>query len=172
VVRGTLLGAALAVAFIGATPGLASALPGDHADGTTVANVGVEAGITLTGLTPSFLLTGTPGQTVTADGAVTFNVETNNVAGYGVTVQSATPTMVPADAVTNTDVIQISDLTVRETATSTFTPVSDVAVVTVHSQAERSANGGDDLSNDYEMNIPVVNADTYAATLDYVATTL
>jgi hypothetical protein len=41
-----------------------------------------------------------------------------------------------------------------------------------HSQSTRSANGGDDLSNDYQLRVPVVNEDTYSATLDYVATTL
>lgn len=172
ILRGTLLGAALAVAFVGANPGSASAQ--DSGD-STVGNVAVEGGITLTGLTPSFTLTGTPGETVTGDGAVEFNVETNNVAGYAVTVQSAAATMLPANTVTNTDSIAIGDLTVRESGAGAFTPMTASgagAPVVVHTQATRSANGGDDLSNDYQINVPTVNVDTYSATLDYVATTL
>jgi hypothetical protein len=143
----------------------ASAAPG----GSTVANVGVASGITMTGLTPSFTLTGTPGQTVLGAAAVTFNVETNNVTGYSVTVHSTTATMAPADVVGNIDTIPIAALTVRETGTSAFTPLS-TGTVLVHSQAVRSANGGDALSNDFQIRIPVVNADTYSATLDYLAT--
>jgi hypothetical protein len=142
----------------------ASAAPG----GSTVANVGVDSGITMTGLTPSFLLTGTPGQTVTGLNEVTFNVETNNPTGYSVTVQSQTASMAPAGA-GNLDTIPIAALTVRESNSTLFTPLS-TGTVTVHTQAGRSANGGDALSNDFRIRIPVVNADTYSATLDYVAT--
>jgi hypothetical protein len=172
IVRGTLLGAALAVAFVGANPGSASA---QESGDSTQGNVAVEGGITLTGLTPSFTLTGTPGETVTGTGVVEFNVETNNVAGYAVTVQSAAPTMLPADQVANTDFIAIGDLTVRETGAGSFTPMTAAGAgspVLVHTQAVRSANGGDNLSNDYEINVPTVNVDTYSATLDYIATTL
>lgn len=158
--------AALAVAGFVATmvaAPAAYAAPG----GSTVANVGVDSGITMTGLTPSFLLTGTPGQTVTGLNKVTFNVETNNAAGYSVTVQSRTDAMA-ASGSGNLDTIPIGDLTVRESDTTGFTPLS-TDTVTVHTQAERSANGGDELSNDFRIRIPVVNADTYSATLDYVA---
>jgi hypothetical protein len=170
-VRGSLLGAALSAALVGALPSSASA---QESGDSTVANVAVDTGITLTGLTESFTLTGTPGETVTEASAVVFNVETNNPAGYSVTVQSATPTMAPA-GVGNTDSIAIADLTVRESGSGAFQPMTSDgagAPVMVHTQDERSANGGDDLSNDYEMNIPTVEQDTYSATLDYVAATL
>lgn len=168
-IRGTLLGAALAAGLIGFLPGSASA---QESGDETEANVAVLGGITMTGLTESFTLTGTPGQTVTEDGVVTFNVETNNVGGYGVTVQSQDATMLPANTVTNTDSIEIADLTVRETGDTAFLPLSSTAPVSVHTQTVRSADGGDELSNDYEIRVPVVNVDTYSATLDYVASTL
>jgi hypothetical protein len=167
-IRGTLLAGAVAAAFIGATPGSASA---DTSPGTTDAHVAVQPGITLTGLTSSFTLTGTPGQTVATDpGDVVFNVETNNVAGYTVTVQSEAPNMVPA-IVSNADVIAIGDLTVRNSE-GAFQALSADDAVLVHTQPGRSANGGDALGSDYQIRIPVVNADVYSATLDYVATTL
>jgi hypothetical protein len=165
--RGTVLAALVAAGFattVAFGASAASAAPG----GPTVANVGVDSGITMTGLTPSFLLTGTPGQTVTGLNKVTFNVETNNPTGYAVTVQSRTATMA-ASTTTNLDNIPIAALTVRESNTSVFTPLS-TGTVTVHTQALRSANGGDALSNDFQIRIPVVNVDTYSATLDYLAT--
>jgi hypothetical protein len=170
VIRGTLLGAALSAAFVGAMPGSASA---DDSGDTTDANVAVLSGITMTGLSESFLLTGTPGQTVTTDdGDVTFNVETNNVAGYVVTVQSQDPTMLPADTVANVDFIPIADLKVAVAGSGEFQAVSSADPVLVHSHPGRSENGGDDLADDYRIRIPVVDADTYSATIDYVATTL
>jgi hypothetical protein len=80
--------------------------------------------------------------------------------------------MLPADTVANTDAIPIADLTVRETGDTVFLPMSSTDPVSVHTQTGRSANGGDELSNDYEIRVPVVNVDTYTATLDYVASTL
>ncbi len=169
-VRAGIVGIAMAASFA-AIAGPASAAPGDTSGQATVAHVAVTSGITMTGLTPSFTLTGAPGATVSGPAAVTFNVETNNVAGYAVTVQSTTATMDPALG-GNLDTIPIADLTVRETGGGAYTPVSDLTTVTVHTQPGRSANGGDALSNDFQIRVPVVNADTYSATLDYVATTL
>ena len=137
----------------------------------TTANVEVSSAITLTNLTPTFTLTGIPGQTVdNVLAPVTFNVLTNNTAGYAVTVQSETATMVPAIA--NGDSIAIAALGVRETGTTPYSPMSSTVPVTVHSQDTRSGLTGDALSNDYQITIPNVNSDTYTATLDYVATTL
>jgi len=170
-IRNSLIGAAAAALCLGALAAPASADPLTSGQSTT-AHVGVTAGITMTGLTPSFTLTGTPGSTQTGVGAVTFNVETNNVAGYAVTVQSTAATMLPADTGANMDSIPIAALTVRETGGSTFDGLSSTAALQVHTQAERSANGGDSLSNDFRLRIPVVNADTYSATLNYVASTL
>ena len=149
----------------------ASAAPGNHSDDTTIANVQVTTAIVLSGLTPQFTLVGIPGATVLGNGEVTMNVETNNLAGYAVTVQATTPTLV-ATAAGNGDSIPIGALSVRETNVSGFTAMSDIVPATVHSQSVRSAQGGDDISNDYQVVIPFVNEDTYTATLDYIATTL
>ncbi|HYQ62516.1 hypothetical protein [Actinophytocola sp.] len=170
VLRGV-LGATAVAALAGAMSGTAAAAPGETDTGTTTANVAVNSAIALTGATPSFTLTGLPGATVTTNGAVTFNVETNNLAGYAVTVQSQTTTMTPGVA-GNTDSIPIGALSVRETDGTAFIPVSGTAPVTVDAKDTRSAQGGDALSNDYEIVIPFVNEDTYSATLDYIATTL
>jgi hypothetical protein len=168
--RGVVFGAAAAAAVC-MTAASAAAAPGDTDIGSTEANVEVTTSIALTGLTESFTLTGIPGATVTGLGAVTLNVETNNLAGYAVTVQSAAATMAAA-APANTDSIPIGALSVRETNETTFTPMSATGTALVHTQANRSAEAGDALSNDYEVVIPFVNEDTYTATLDYVATTL
>lgn len=165
-------GAAATAAIIAVTGLSASAAPGDTADGSTVGNVTVQSAISLTALTPSFNLTGLPGATVLGTAATTFNVETNNIGGYAVTVTAATASLLPADTTANPNVIPISALSVRETGTTPFTPVSNVTPTTVHTQPTRSAEGGDTLSNDYRVVIPFVNEDTYSVTLDYVATTL
>jgi hypothetical protein len=145
---------------------------GEQDTGSTDASVEVAAAITLTGLPAGFTLAGSPGATVsTGVTPVTFNVETNNIGGYAVTVQGATATLV-GGVVTNTDSIPIGALSVRETGQTTYTPLSSTVAVPVHSQTDRSAEGGDDLSNDYQVVIPFVSSDTYTATLDYVATTL
>jgi hypothetical protein len=166
-VRGSIVATALAVAAVGMSAGSASADP----DGDTTANAVVQSGITLTALTPAFTLTGTPGATVATTTPVTYNVETNNVTGYTVTVQSATATMLPADTVANPDTIPIGDLTVRESLTTAYTAVNATTGVIVHDQDGRSANGGDALSTDFQMRIPTVNADTYSVTLNYLAAT-
>ncbi len=161
-------GAAL-LAFGATAPAMAA--PGDTSTDTTIANVEVNSAIVLTGLTPAFTLVGLPGATVTGDNAVAFNVETNNAGGYAVTVQAQEDSLDPADA-DNVDVIPIGNLRVRESGTGAFTSVTDAAPVTVHTQAVRSDEGGDDLSNDYQVSIPFVASDTYSVTLDYVATAL
>jgi hypothetical protein len=162
---------AFAAASVGMVAGPAAAAPGDTSSDTTVANVEVSTAIALTGLTPAFTLNGVPGGTVSEVGVVTFNVATNNFAGYSVTVHSNTATML-ANTSANTDSIPIAALTVRESGTVPYAPMSSTSAGTVHLQNERSASGGDDLSNDYLVGIPFVNEDTYTATLDYVATTL
>jgi hypothetical protein len=164
-----IVAATVAAAFTGAMGGSASAA-GQSAENTT-ANVTVSSGITLlTGLTPSFKLAGAPGTVVTGAAAVQFNVETNNVAGYAVTVQPAKDVLLPILG-GNPDFIPIGALTVKGDS-ATYTPLSFTTPVTVHSQPDRSANGGDALTNDFQIRIPVVNADTYRATLNYIATTL
>ena len=168
-----------AAMFVGIAGVPAFAAPGITDDGTAQANVVVQSAISLTMIDNVFTLTGVPGSTQSEDGAVTYNVETNNALGYSVTVQAATATMVGTVTVGNGDTIPSTALTVRKTGTTPFTPLSYVgqtgagsAAVPVHSQATRSADGGDDLSTDYQILIPFVNEDTYTATLNYVATTL
>ena len=140
-------------------------------------NVAVGSSISLTGLTPSFTLTGLSGATVAGLDAVAYNVATNNLAGYAVTVQSQTATMV-ADTAGNTDSIPIGALSARDgaaTGTFTYAPVAGPAATdgtTVHTQPTRSAEGGDNLTTDFQVVIPFVNSDTYDATIDYVAATL
>lgn len=167
VLRGAASAAAVAALAV-VMSGTASAQP---VEDDTVGNVEVSSSIALTFLSEDFWLTGVPGATVLGDGAVSFNVQTNNLAGYSVTVQSETATMTPA-AVGNTDAIPISALSVRDGDATVFTPVSSTAPTTVHTQATRSADGGDALVNDYQVVIPFVNADTYSATLNYIAATL
>jgi hypothetical protein len=160
--KGGIIAAALVAAALGGTAGSASA--DDNMD--TTANAVVESGITLTALTGSFDLTGTPGATVQSV-PVTYNVETNNPTGYTVTVLSASSTMDPA--VPNGDSIPIADLTVRETGPGAYSAVSSTVGVPVHTQSARSANGGDNLSSEFQMRIPTVQAATYSATLNYLA---
>ncbi len=163
-----------AAAFIGIAGVPAFAAPGDTSIGSTVANVEVGSTIALTGLTPAFTLSGNPGATVTGLTEVAMNVQTNSLAGYSVTVQAASATLTPTTVSTpaNPDSIPIGALSVRETGTTPFTPLSSTAPVTVHGQDTRSAAGGDTIENDFQVVIPFVNEDTYAVTLNYVATTL
>jgi hypothetical protein len=163
-----LLTSGLAISGLAAMAGPASAQTSSGQ--STTAHVSVNPGITMTGLTSSFLLSGAPGATITLPTAVSYNVETNNVAGYAVTVESVGATMIGTGA--NVDTIPIADLTARDSGAGTYSALSNAAATTVHTQATRSANGGDNLSTDYQIRIPVVNADTYSATLNYVASTL
>ena len=137
--------------------------------GSTIANVTVGSTIVLSNLTPSFTLTGNPGDTPSAH--VTMTVTTNNFAGYTVTVQAASATLAPTIGGSNAS-IPIADLDVRETTVGTYGPMSSLTPVQVHSQSVASASGGDTVSNDYQMTIPFVRADTYTVTLNYIATTL
>jgi hypothetical protein len=160
---------AMAVLTLGAMAGNASAATDI---GSTTANVQVSSSIVLSGGTAALTLTGAIRATVTQNAAVTMNVETNNLAGYTVTVQSSTATLAPpVHTIVNPDSIPIAALTVRETGGSAFTALSNSAPVTVHTQTVRSANGGDTVSNDFRVVIPFVNQDVYSTTLNYVATT-
>jgi hypothetical protein len=139
--------------------------------GNTTANVQVNSVITLSSLTSSFTLTGDPGATKSQNGAATMKVFTNNLTGYVVTVQAGAATLSAATP-GNTDSIPIASLQVRETGGVAFVSLSNVAAVPVHTQLTPSAIGGDNLSNDYQVVIPSVAADTYSVVLTYVATAL
>jgi uncharacterized repeat protein (TIGR01451 family) len=125
--------------------------------------------VTLTGLTPSFTLSGLPHTTVGADGAVTMTVTTNSAGGYQVAVHGAGPLLIGADP-TNPATIPLSNLRVRESGTSLFQALSSDSAVVVHDQDRPSAPQGDAVSNDYEIDIPFVPPDTYSGTLEYVVT--
>jgi hypothetical protein len=166
-----LLGAAAVLALLGSIATPASAAPGDTSvPSSTTANVEVGSVISLVGLTSSFLLSGLPGDTTSAGGAVSFNVETNNLAGYEVTVASPTGALVGTDPA-NTDTIQSDALSVEDSITGGYQPVTTAGVV-VETHDSRSADGGDVYNHDYRIVIPFVNADTYTGELDYLATTL
>lgn len=170
-VLGGLIGATAITAATVGMAGQAFALPGQSDTGSTTANVAVGSAITLTVNTPSFVLSGLAGATVTDLNAVSLTVDTNNLAGYAVTVEAAADVLAPT-ATGNTDSIPIGALSVEENGAGPYTPLSSTIATTVHTQAFRAAPGGDALSNDYQVVIPDVNEDTYTATLNYVATTL
>ena len=130
--------------------------------GNTTANVDVTVGIVLSGLTPSFTLTGAPGATPTAN--VSYTVTTNNPAGYSVSVLPNDPFLAPT-AVGNTDSIPIADLLIGGVA---MTGGSDI----VQTKNAPSAALGDPYTDVYSITIPFVTPDTYTQTIAYTATTL
>jgi len=124
--------------------------------------------ISMSGLTPSFTLTGPPNSTVTQNGAVTMTVTSNS--GYSVTVQARTGSLTGATP-GNTATIPIGSLQARESGSSLFQALSATSPLVVHQQAGPSASGGDPVSNDYRVQIPALPSDTYSVTLDYIAAT-
>ena len=164
------LGVAVAVTLPAAQALAAPAAAPVSASGTTQANVAVSATIALTDLTPSFTLSGLPGDTPTDDGAVTMNVMTNNATGYNVTVESLDPNL----SNSGPNNIPVTDLQVDDGysgGTAGWLPLSSTAPVQVFSQATPSSDTGDTIVNDYRMTIPSVPAGTYSGTLNYVAST-
>jgi hypothetical protein len=138
--------------------------------GNTTANVTVASTITLSSLTGSFTISGNPGATSTKTSAVSMNVLTNNLTGYQVTVKAASTTLTGSTG--NTDTLPVTDLKVRESGGVTYAPLNAVTSAIVHSQLTRSGSSGDTITNDYQVDIPFVNADTYSVTLNYVASTI
>jgi uncharacterized repeat protein (TIGR01451 family) len=153
---------------ISATPGSTCAT-GIEPLCTTTTTVSARS-ITLSGLTPSFTLTGLPNSTVRANGAVTMTITTNSPGGYLLTVRARNPVLTGATA-GNLDTIPIGNLFVRdsESITQAFQSMSDGTSNTVHDQQSVSAPGGDAVGNDFKIDIPFVAADTYSATLEYIA---
>ncbi|WP_375433283.1 fibronectin type III domain-containing protein [uncultured Friedmanniella sp.] len=125
--------------------------------------------IGLIGLTPSFTLTGSPGSTVTVDNAVVLTVDTNSLAGYGVTVQGTGGALEPRTA-GNADEIPLDQLRVRESGDSAFTPLSAESPFVVHRRDVASDLSGDQVSNDYQVSVPFVASDTYETQLEYIVT--
>ena len=153
----------LAVAGIG----IAAFAAGPASAAGTTANVGVGNVLTLSGLTAAFTLSGAPATTQTGLSAVTMNVKTNNRTGYNVTVQAAAASLIGA-TVGNTDTIPVSSLTVKNNL-GVYTAMSNSAATTVALTAAKSIGTGDTVTNDYQVVIPWVNADTYSVTLNYIA---
>jgi uncharacterized repeat protein (TIGR01451 family) len=122
--------------------------------------------IGISGLTESFTLTGLPTTTVTSNGVVTMTVTTNSTAGYTVSVEAQTPTLTSTDP-GNDDFIPITDLRVRGSGDTTFVPMS-VDPLVVQNQNSATPPSGDAVSNDYQVDIPFVNGDTYGGTLEYI----
>ena len=54
--------------------------------------------------------------------------------------------------------------------TGGFIPVSSALPVQVYTKAAPSETTGDVITNNYQMTIPNVRADTYSVTLSYVVT--
>lgn len=168
-VRRAVAAAAGAAALTAGIAGAASAAN----NGSTTANVVVESAITLTGLTPSFTLTGIPGQVVTTVSqtqTVRYNVATNNTAGYSVTVTPAANALT-ASTSGNSDTIPVTDLYVTRDGGYTAFIDSSTPIV-VHTSTGPTTSAGDDLNSDLGLQIPYVKNDTYSATLNYLASTL
>ncbi|WP_204358631.1 hypothetical protein [Streptosporangium sp. 'caverna'] len=157
---------------VGQMSGQMTTAQADTSTDTTVANVEVGLAITLTELTPTFTLSGNPGDTVTDPDAVTMRVTTNNFAGYTVTVQPTAPNLTPSIG-SNTDVIPMNLLEVSgPIQAGAYVPLNPAAPVQVARKDERSVDDGDVITNGYRITIPAVRPDTYSGTLLYAATTL
>lgn len=163
-----LLTTATAAAFVGAASLSASAAPAN--EDSVVANVGVSSVITLNVTQSDFDLNGIPESRVVGDDAVTGTVTTNSATGYTVSVQAAADNL-HASAAGNLDSIPIAALQVVD-AEDDYVPLSNTTSVITHTQATRSALTGDAFSDDYRVDIPDVNSDTYSVTLNYTATAL
>ncbi|WP_218158700.1 hypothetical protein [Streptosporangium canum] len=155
---------------MGETSSAAKAAPGDTDSDATVANVVVTGAITLTNLTSSFTLTGSPGQTVDTADPVDFTVTTNNFAGYTVTVFPAAGELLGTAG--NPETIPTGSLLVERIPGGPFVPLARGTPVEVFRKTAPSAADGDDFSHDYRITIPFVRPDTYSGTINYVATTL
>jgi len=107
--------------------------------------------------------------TVGRTGAVTLTVTTNSPTGYTVGVSARGPALVPP--VGNPDRIPVSNLHVRRTGDTTYQSLVDGLPVLLDVRAGPSRPTGDLLSNDYEIDIPVVRPGLYTITLDYIVTT-
>ena len=161
-------GSALTTASIGLTALAGVPQAAAASSGTTTANVAVGSEIALSALTPSFTLSGLPGESPETDYVVGMKVDTNNATGYTVTVTAA-GNLTGTGA--NTTTIPVNDLQFRESGTAN--PFTGLATTpqTAHTQTTPSITGGDQVSTDYRITIPTVPTDTYTTTLTYTATT-
>lgn len=123
------------------------------------ANSEVKNVIELTADDEAFTLSEAPGATASASSSLT--AKSNNEAGYNITVEADAAAL--SGTGTNADTIPVSALEVGGAA------VSDSEAVQVHTQGEKSAEAGDTVTADYEMEMPFVNADTYSVGLTFTA---
>jgi hypothetical protein len=161
-------GAAVLGAGLSASPARA-----DDDTGTTTVNVEVGSTIALTDLSPSFTLSGNPGDTVSTGATpVTMTVTTNNFAGYTVTVEPATANLVGAIP-GNTDTVPADDLEVDGPAQGgDYENLVFGTPRTVATKASASDPDGDTVINNYRLTVPFVRDDTYSGSLNYIVTTL
>jgi hypothetical protein len=164
-VKKKLFGAVTMVVGLGVASSAAVPAFGQTVDDTT-ATVSVNSILTLSGLTEDFTLLGDPSTTAEDTGAVSMNVLTNNLTGYTVSVQADAASLTGATT-GNSDTIPIANLKTKNTS-GTYTGLSDTAALTVASSDTKTLELGDTVSNDYSVDIPWVNADTYSVTLDYI----
>ncbi len=153
---------------ISTSPG--STCPAAATDPRCTTSTAVDAStLTLTGLTPSFTLTGLPNSTVQQEGAVTLTVTTNSPGGYTVLVRGTDQQLRAANG--SSDTIGLERLGVRASGSGDpFQPLSSDPGVVVHSQNRASGPGGDAVSNDYQVRVPFVDSDRYSTTLEYIVT--
>ena len=124
--------------------------------------------LTLSGLTPSFSVTGTPNSQVAQDGAVVMTVFTNSATGYLVSVRAVSDRLTAATP-GNDESIPVGLVNVRGDAQrGEFVPLSEDTPVVVENRIGASSPGGDAVSNDYRVDIPFVTPDTYTGTLEYI----
>ncbi len=147
-----------------------STCPDDAANARCSTSTAIDdSTLTLTGLTPSFTLTGPPDSTVEQEAAVTLTVTTNNPGGYTVLVRGTDQQLRAASG--STDTIGLERLGVRASgSTDPFQPLSTDQGVLVHRQDRASAPGGDAVSTDYQVRVPFVDSDRYSTTLEYIVT--
>ncbi|GAA3200069.1 fibronectin type III domain-containing protein [Actinocorallia longicatena] len=159
--------ASLTGTVVSATSGNNCPAGGSDARCTVTTQV-VPQQIQLTGLAAGFTLSGLPETTVRGDGAVSLTVVTNSPGGYTVSVRAVSPALT---APGTDQTIPVSRVRVREVGTGVFQPLSTTDPVSTFSKAAPSAESGDALTDDYEVDIPFVPSGRYSGTIDYIATT-
>jgi len=152
---------------VGSTAAGSSCAPGADGPGCGTRTEVEASTLTLSDLTPSFVLSGPADSTVELDDAVSMTVTTNSYGGYTVAVQ---PTDDRLRATDGSDTVPIDRLRVRQAGDTPFLPLAPGRATTVHQQDRPSAAGGDAVSNDYQVQIPFVGSTTYSTTLDYIVT--
>jgi hypothetical protein len=123
--------------------------------------------VEVSGMTSDFTLVGAPGSTPSEDSAVVMTVTTNSETGYRVTVQGRRPALTGSPG--NPDTIPLDHLRVRGTDSPAYVPLSQDPLL-VHQSDRPTSAAGDAVSNDYAVDVPFVNSDTYSTELDYIVT--